>query len=218
LIDDIPLDPSLFAEPKQSKLNKRPFNTQFNGINYQIKPLYKYDLHGIIVSFRHHDGDTGTHKRWGDHINISDVCVVWDEMAASPYLNEMSFWSGQFTCNFSTSNDEVWSHFNADQLSNNHLISDDVIIRNAIQEVKIGDQIHIKGWLSQYVNESGGSRGTSTVRTDSGNGACETIFVNEFEIIRPYNNPWRVAMYTSLGIFILLLIMYFRSPHKAYRK
>ncbi|NOQ93319.1 MAG: hypothetical protein GQ547_01650 [Methylophaga sp.] len=207
----------VLAVPIQSKVYKKPFSTEFNTLNYHIEPVYNYDLYGLVVSFRHHNGDQGLHKAWGDHINVADVCVVWKEFAASPYLNKMDFWNGQFTCNISASNNEIWAHFNGSQLSNNHLISDNEFIRQSIQNIKVGDQIHIKGWLANYSNDNGGIRGTSTVRTDSGNGACETIFVNQFEIIKSYNNPWRVAMTLSLIVFILFLVLYFRSPHKPYR-
>ncbi|MDC9724457.1 MAG: hypothetical protein PSN44_00855 [Gammaproteobacteria bacterium] len=217
LIDELPIAAEVFAEPIQSKVHKKPFSTEFHTLNYHIEPIYNYDLYGLVVSFRHHDGNQSLHKLWGDHINVADVCVVWKEFAASPYLNKMDFWNGQFTCMVSAPNNKIWANFNGSQLSNNHLISDNEFIRQSIQDIKVGDQIHIKGWLSNYSNDNGGTRRTSIVRTDSGNGACETIFVNQFEIIKPYDNPWRTTMYLSLLIFILSLINYFRTPYKPYR-
>lgn len=217
LIDNIPLATEISAEPEQSKLQKKSFPAEFNNHTYQVQPLYNYNLYGMVVSFRHHDGDQGLHKLSGDHLNVADLCVVWSDFSASPYLNKFDFWNGQFTCIISSPNYETWSHFNGNQLSNNHLISDNEFIRDEIQNIKVGDQIHIKGWLSSYTSDNGSRRGTSTSRSDTGNGACETIFVNEFNIIKPYNNPWRTAMYISLTSLIIYLFLYFRAPYKPYR-
>jgi hypothetical protein len=44
-----------------------------------------------------------------------------------------------------------------------------------------GDHIRLKGVLAKYANkDSGFNRGTSITREDTGNGACETIYLNEF--------------------------------------
>ena len=42
----------------------------------------------------------------------------------------------------------------------------------------------MRGWLAGYSNDDGFRRGTSTTRDDTGNGACETIYVDEFQIDR----------------------------------
>ncbi len=62
-----------------------------------------------------------------------------------------------------------------------------------LKNIRIGDQIHLTGHLANYRHFSGNgfARGTSTVRTDTGNGACETIFVNEVNILRSAPSLWR---------------------------
>ena len=217
---DIVFDVGLENEPVQRAVQVEPFEADFNGVTYKIEPEYDYDLYGMVVSYRHHDGDSMLHKAWNDHLNMVDICVVWQDSAFSPLLNKLDFRNGQFTCNVKTRDNEAWAQFKMDQLSNNHLISDDPLIRDQVGDIKIGDQIRIRGWLSAYSNtahsnKGGGKRGTSTVRTDTGNGACETIFVREFEIIRAANGGWRKLMYLSLVIFLGAQVVYFRSPHRA---
>ena len=217
---NIAFDPRLEREPLQQAVEVEPFEAQFKGVSYRIEPLYDYDLYGMVVSYRHHDGDSMLHKSWNDHLNMVDICVVWQDSAFSPLLNKLEFWNGQFTCNVKTQDNDAWAHLKLDQLSNNHLISDDLAIRDQINDIKIGDQLHIRGWLSAYsntaqANTGGGKRGTSTVRTDTGNGACETIYVREFEIVRAANGGWRKLMYLSLIIFLSAQVAYFRSPHQS---
>ena len=104
------------------------------------------------------------HKLWNDHLNASDVCVVWSKNAFDLNLNDYSFWNGQFTCNIKTSDTAAWRRFDMKQLSNNHLLSDSKLIRDKIKGISVGDQIYIKGWLSEYTSEGGGMRGTSITR------------------------------------------------------
>jgi hypothetical protein len=58
-------------------------------------------------------------------------------------------------------------------------------------------------------------RGTSTNRIDTGNGACETIYVEDYQILKTGNPFWRVTFtiskYVILGSLLLLIIRFFRS-------
>ena len=209
-----PLDEGLKKPPLQAAINHPPFSANVNAINYQIQPLYDYTLYGLVVSYAHHDGDKMLHKLWNDHLNASDVCVVWSKNAFDLNLNDYSFWNGQFTCNIKTSDTAAWRRFDMKQLSNNHLLSDSKLIRDKIKGISVGDQIYIKGWLSEYTSEGGGMRGTSITREDTGNGACETIFVTEFEILRANKNPWRILMYFSLILFLGTILYHFFSPYR----
>ncbi|RLA39325.1 MAG: hypothetical protein DRR06_19305 [Gammaproteobacteria bacterium] len=218
---NIVFDPGLEREPVQRAVQIAPFETEFNDVTYRVEPEYDYDLYGMVVSYQHHDGDSMLHKAWNDHLNMADVCVVWQDTAFSPLLNRLDFWNGQFTCNVKTNDNAAWAQFRMDQLSNNHLISDDLAIRKQISDIKIGDQIRVQGWLSAYSssaqsNKGGGKRGTSTVRTDTGNGACETIFVREFDIIEAASGGWRKLMYLSSSIYLAALTVYFWLPYRPY--
>ena len=43
----------------------------------------------------------------------------------------------------------------------------------------------IKGMLANYENQANNfERGTSITRTDTGNGACETVYVTDFSIVK----------------------------------
>lgn len=208
LIDEVKL------EPIQRQSSKAPFDTQLKGIDYHVEPLYEYELYGLVVSYREHDGNQSLHKRWNDHLNMLDVCVVWSNNASSGLLNQLDFWNGQFTCNVQAKSNEVWSKFNMSQLSNNHLLSDDDGIRRAVSRLKVGDQIRVKGWLSSYTSAGGAPRRTSTTRTDTGNGACETIFVEQFDLLIRGVSGWRKLMWVSLLAFILSLIVHFVLPYR----
>ena len=212
--------PAIAAEPVQNKIrlvsDAKPFTVNVNDVDYKIKPLYDYDLTGMVVSYKHHDAKQRLHKSWNDHLNVADYCVVWGDTASASTLPKVKFWNGQFTCNFKSRNREAWSNFNLSQISNNHLISADNYIRDKISKLRIGDQIRIVGKLAEYENSNtGGKRGTSITRDDQGDGACETIYVEEVDILKNYTSVWRIVMYVSLFIFLLSSMMYFKTPHRS---
>lgn len=212
----IELRPEVLDEPRQTATGTGPFDAAFNGVDYLVEPQYEYDLVGMVVSYRHHDGNSRMHFLANDHLNMLDVCVVWGDSAASKLLHKIDFRNGIFTCNVFTRDSAAWDAFNMDQLSNNHLISDDESIRRQVKGIAIGDQIRVRGYLASYSSEKGGKRGTSTTRTDTGNGACETLFVEQFEIIKPALSYWRISMWTSLAILAFGLFIHFRRPYRPY--
>jgi hypothetical protein len=202
-------------EPQQTRTMRKSFEASWDNVNYRVKPEYDYDLVGMIVSFRHHDNNSRMHRLADDHLNMLDVCVVWGNNAGTAQLDKIDFWNGIFTCNVQTRDQAAWDSFDMNQLSNNHLISDDVDIRERVTNVRIGDQIRIRGVLAAY-ESPGGLRGTSTTRTDTGDGACETIYVDSFEIVRPATSSWRISMYASLVVLLAGLLQFFSRPFRTH--
>lgn len=208
--------PELANEPVQRRTGKRPFDLIFNDVSYRVEPEYEYDITGMIVSFRHHEGNSRMHSLANDHLNMLDVCVIWGDNPHNERLHKISFWNGIFTCNVKTRDQVAWDHFNMDQLSNNHLIADKEYIRNQVRKIRVGDQIRVRGYLAGYTSAGGSKRGTSTTRTDTGNGACETIYVEQFRILEPATSYWRISMWASLAVLILSIAFHFASPYKPY--
>ena len=202
-------------EPQQTGTDRRSFEAVWDGVAYRVDPEYDYDLVGMIVSFRHHDENSRMHRLADDHLNMLDVCVVWGNNTSGAQLDKIDFWNGIFTCNVKTRDQAAWESFDMYQLSNNHLISDDDFIRDQVRKVKVGDQVRIQGVLASY-ESPGGLRGTSTTRTDTGDGACETIYVDHFEILQPATSYWRISMYAALATLSVGLILFFRRPFKSH--
>ena len=209
------LQTELLEEPVQVEISKQPIQVAVGGIDYQIKPLYNYDLYGMVVS--KHDANTWwdfLHKEWNDKLNITDLCVVWGNNVRSGAYRDIDFSSGQFTCNYQTSSSEAWAAFDTAAISNNHLLSADPAVARTLRDVRIGDQIHFSGYLSEYSHNHGFpfKRGTSTVRTDSGNGACETVFVERFEVLRRGGGRWPTWQWVGITLMVLGLLAWLSLP------
>ena len=60
----------------------------YAGVDYRVEPLFSYELYGLVVSYRQHDGESSMHRWSNDHLNMADVCVVWSDTAFSPTLTQ----------------------------------------------------------------------------------------------------------------------------------
>ncbi len=209
------IDASLLAEPDQRALDKPPFKAATGGVEYEIKPLFSYELNGLVVS--RHDSETwwdSIHKEWNDALNVADLCVVWGNNLRHDMLGEMSFSSGQFVCYFQTSSSKAYAAFDPAALSNNHLLTTDPRTAKKIRAARVGDQIRLRGYLAEYSHNHGFAfkRGTSTVRTDTGNGACETVYVDSFDIIRQGNALWRRLIWVAAFALAAGIVAWFLLP------
>ena len=180
--------PTLEREPEQHLIDRESFKATVGGIEYTVTPLYEYEIWGLVVS-RHNAGawTDFAHKQWNDHLNVADLCLVFGDNIRTGAYQGLRYSSGEFTCCVDAPSEEAWEAFWPADLSNNHLLTDRPKLARALRGAKLGDQVRIQGTLVEYSHHQGFefTRGTSAVRTDTGDGACETIWVEEFEVLKP---------------------------------
>jgi len=211
--------PELSQEPKQTSVNAPEFDFEWEDEIYHVQPQYQYEIWGLIVSKNNYNSfidPTNT----GNQGRANDLCVVWGENATSPdTLKDIEFNSTNYTCYFQL---PEGSTFNPEQLSNNHLITADAWIHNLIKDAEVGDQIYLKGYLANYggytdppESEKYTIRETSVNRTDRGNGACETIYVVNYQRLERNNKVFLFLLNKSrylIGTWTLIgLILFFWS-------
>jgi hypothetical protein len=204
----------LYREPLQTKENiPPPFEVKKNKLTYIVTPLFNYELYGLVVSQHRSDSLLDlSHRRWQDYLNIKDLCVVWGKNISSGVYRKMEFWNRDFTCMCDFPDGETAMLFSGNHLSNNHILCADKELSRRILAARPGDQIYFKGYLvsySQPANEF--LRGTSTVRDDTGDGACETVFVADFSILQRANRVWQavnpLAFVATLAFLITMLLV-----------
>jgi hypothetical protein len=205
----------LFRMPRQTQTSALAFETEVGNKVYTITPFYEYELYGLVVSYYDSTGWWDiTHKfLWKDFINIKDICVLYGFNVRTDAYKEMRFKSGPWTCYVDLPTERAQVQYHHICLSNNHLLADNKQLAKEIMRAEIGDQIYIKGYLAAY-SHSGGSffRATSTTRTDTGDGACETIYIDDFKILKKANRFWRFAFSAAVLIMagsIVLILMYY---------
>lgn len=217
--DDLPpaaaLSPASRHDPLQTDVDRAPFEVTSGDVTYRVRPLYRYELTGLVVSMH----DTATwwdtaHREWKDTLNVADLCVVWGINASSGAYARASFSSSQYTCwaTWSTRPGEV--PFDATALSNNHLLTAEPRLASLLGSVRVGDEVHLRGWLAEYEHDHGFHfhRGTSTARGDTGDHACETVFLEDFDVVSRGGGPWRALFWVGLVAAIGGLVGWFAWP------
>lgn len=216
------IDEALLSEPEQRAVMSPAFTTEVGGVEYSVQPRFAYDLYGVVVS--RHDSAAWwdyIHKEWNDNLNVVDLCVVWGENVRQDAYRAMSYTHDQWTCWYSTGSSEVFAAFDSSAISNNHMITDNPGVAAALRSARVGDQVHVQGYLADYtIYKHGASpfqRVSSTVRNDTGNGACEVVYVEEFSILKAGGGAWRAMRWIAGGLLALSILAWFLLPARVYR-
>jgi hypothetical protein len=195
--------PELAQSPVQTPLEDTSFQFNYRNHDYEVKTFAEYELWGVIVSHNNISG-VGDIYHNSDSLDTKDICVLWGGNVAQDDYLRVSFSSGAWTCYYQY---PEGVSFNTSEISNNHLITDSPKIRKQIEGLRIGDQVRMRGRLVGYrdIQWTNFWRNSSLVRTDTGNGACEVVFVEEIDVLKPGNAPWRKAGLTSGWAALILL-------------
>ncbi len=207
----------LYNEPLQTEISMAPFTVEKRGVAYLIKPLFNYELYGMVVTY-HHSYVWWDTEHKDDFINTKDICVIWGDNIASEIYKKMKFSSGSWTCYYDFSSGSSCAEaakFRDTCLSNNHVLLADDRLNRLIMDAERGDQIYIKGYLVSYTQPKWGDfeRRSSTTRKDN---LCEVIYVTDFKILKKANYMWRllykVSKYMVILCVILLALMHYKDP------
>lgn len=205
---------SLFQEPLQTNTTKEPFSLTVKQETYNIKPVYEYELYGLVVSsHRSSSWMDISHDEWKDYLNVEDLCVVYADNISSEVYQHLKFHSGDWTCYYKWSASEeqkfhVSQKYKTQHLSNNHILSEDPVLSQRILSVKKGDQIYLKGYLVNYANQRWPSsmRNSSVSREDTGGTACEVVYVTDFQILNRANEFWRfIDVFSKWAMAVLFI-------------
>lgn len=200
--------PKLHSDPVQSATSREKFDFDYEGATYTVEPVAEYEISGLIVS-HNNISSIGDIYHTSKSVDIKDLCVIWGENLKDGNFKQFKYWSEPWTCFFQTNSNEALKKFQPDQLSNNHLLSSSARVRELIREAKVGDQVSFSGMLVNYYprGEADLRRKTSTIRADTGQGACEVVFVDNFKIDKEWLPGWSIAYRCSKIMFWMLIIL-----------
>ena len=145
--------------------------------DYEVLPLATFDITARVLS---------TERYWLDKeakLAPVDFALGWGPMSDEKVLDELKIsqrnrWFYWKCKKFPIPKQQI--EHNA---ANMHLIPADDKIESRIKSAKKGNLVKFKGYLVRVEGENGWHWQGSLSRTDTGDGACEVVFVKEFEII-----------------------------------
>ncbi len=217
------IHPELLQEPQQELNRDSTFPFEYRGHRYEVEPVADYLISGLVVT--HNDiSSIADAYHTSDSVDFRDICLVWGTNLTSGAFRNVEYWSMPWSCHFKPKNRHAYAAFNQAELSNNHLLAADETVRSAIEKFQVGDQIQLRGKLINYwpQGQPETKRKTSLTRDDTGDGACEVLWVEAASILRPGSTGWhQVQSFGKLlltGSLALMIILFFVTPLGSYRR
>jgi hypothetical protein len=161
--------------------NNQPINSAVNQAGFSVKgysitPLETFDIVARVLSTEHYS--------FGREADLSpvDLALGWGKMSDEAILKDIKI---------TQSNRFYFWHVDAfpiprreieTQSANMHMIPADDAIARTLKSVKTGQVVKIKGYLVRADASDGWHWKSSLTREDTGNGACEVVFVKEITV------------------------------------
>lgn len=149
------------------------------GYKHTFVPLAEYTISAMVVSTRRY------RKGFMSKLSPYDYALIWGRVP--DYLPYIEFDQIVRFCLFRAKKPEMVDlPYIATHMSNNHLIPSNDKVRKALAIARKDDLVIIDGYLvnvmSQDKNNNFGYWNSSISRKDTGNGACEIIYVKSLRI------------------------------------
>ncbi|MEM9408164.1 MAG: hypothetical protein AAGA81_19165 [Acidobacteriota bacterium] len=203
------LRPEMLQEPVQVDVEAPPFHFEYKGQKVEVQPVADYEMWGLVVSHNNIQSIADIYHD-SSSVDTKDLCVVWGESLRNGSYLDVDFWSGPWTCYFRYS---AGNPFQGRDLGNNHMITGSAALRDQLANVRIGDQIRVRGRLVNYRMEDWRDwwRRSSTNRDDAGNGACEVIYFDQIDTLQAGTPLWYLLFRLGVGLLIVVPLFFVHS-------
>ena len=163
--------PNALKEPVQDAPARDAFAETHGGRSYRITPRAAYDVAArVAATERYRSGASGSLLPW-------DFVLTWGAVTKDPAWSHISFTqTGRFYL-WSTRDASLDLSYIASHTANTHLIPGSSRVASVLARVRRGDVVRLEGDLVDIDGPDGFVWKTSLTRTDSGAGACETLYV-----------------------------------------
>lgn len=149
---------------------------------FTLHPVASFEIEALVLSRNRQ------HWPWADgarDLAPIDLALGWGMMSTPQEIAKLRIWQWGRFYYWRVRRGEDFNSGAAIPLSTNiHLISAKPSVRRALLRAREGDIILLKGKLVDARHPKMGDWRTSRTRTDTGNGACEILFVEQV-ILRP---------------------------------
>ena len=149
-------------------------------LHLHLIPQASYDISARVLSMRRYRGG------WDGWLAPYDLALAWGNTGKDDYQTGIKYRQYGRFCQYSYNYDcKIAPEYIQCHMSNNHIISANKNILRAISKIKKMDYVRIYGYLIKLTGTYKSYPvlwGSSLVRTDTGDGACELIYVLKIQI------------------------------------
>jgi len=159
-------------QPIQNSAHQSPFELK----GYTIKPLENFEIKARVLSAEHY-----TFDREADLAPV-DLALGWGAMSDEAVLKQIRIsQSGRFYF-WHVDSFPVPREVIETSSANMHMIPADSQIEKTLKSIKAGQLVSIRGYLVEAKSADGWHWKSSLTRSDTGNGACELVYVQAVSV------------------------------------
>ena len=175
---DVVAAPEPRSEPLQGmdKPSRTPWSEVRRGSVFVMTPRAAYDISARVA-----DRD---HYRWSavDALMPWDLVLTWGRLVDEPYRSKISYVHTRRFYNWGTDDGSLDMNYVNGHSANVHLAAANGRVASALTRVRAGDVVRLEGDLIDITGPDAFNWKTSMTRTDTGSGACETMYVRAVTI------------------------------------
>ncbi len=172
----VTLGPGMYAKDPPQQFNiASPSSFDFG--KYQITPLATFKIRAKVLSREEYN--------FGREADLSpvDLALGWGNMSDEAVTDQIEIsqsgrWYRWYTNTLPIPVREIETHS-----ANMHLIPADSFVKGAIDKARTGDIIELRGKLVEVKSSDGWGWKSSMTREDTGDHACEVIWVEDFAVV-----------------------------------
>ena len=142
-----------------------------------LQPLAGFSIHARVLS--REDYSMG---READ-LSPTDLALGWQEMADDAVLSRLDISQSGRWYRYRWQGEPPLPRARIVRSSAKmHMIPSDADVARTLRQVRAGDRVRIEGWLVEATAPDGWRWRSSLTRQDTGNGACELVYVCAIEV------------------------------------
>lgn len=167
------------------KINDAPIQTEirqtdsFGFKGYRITPLAEFNIKAKVLARENYS--------LGRESDLSpvDFALGWQSMSDESVLAQIKISQSGRWYHWQVQDFPIPRQAIETQSANMHLIPADDYIENKLDDIKQGQLIAMQGYLIRADADDGWYWQSSLTRNDTGNHACEIVYVKDVEILNP---------------------------------
>jgi len=161
-------------EPRQTDLETAPVTTLGR---WRLTPRARYDITARILGREDYHFDTLS------GLIPEDLALGWGPMSDNRVLQAFEITQGARFYSWRPKRAlPIPQRTVIEHSANTHVIPADAIVARQLGRLRVGQVVHLTGYLVNGVRDDGAYVNTSLTRSDSGPGACEVMLVEAVEV------------------------------------
>lgn len=172
----VTLGPGVMARDDPVQVNiDGPSSFEFG--RYKITPLAEFKIKAKVLSREDYT--------FGREAELSplDLALGWGRMSDEAVIEQIDIsqsgrWYRWYTNSMPIPRREIETHS-----ANMHMIPADDVVESELKRTRTGDVIELTGKLVDIKSSDGWHWSSSMTRNDTGDHACEVIWVEQFEVV-----------------------------------